>query len=493
MGPKPLALLFLALTGAFGAACAMSACVGDDGGDIAGTSTSDDGGTSDATTPPPATLKANGLPCGGGTECATGQCADGVCCDSTCDGICEKCNLPGSVGACSPIPDATDPDNECPTTPLDNDAGAPVDAGADSGPPVDAGPVFNTPDGGYPAVMTSQCAGHCNGKRACAYAGTTTTCGTSVCGNSTEQGRATCDGAGHCLYGIEECSAYSCPNGAPGCNTSCSSSSDCLSTYYCDGPTNTCKLKLSNGTICTNVTQCQSGVCDAAAGVCCNADCTATPGGTCAQHGSIGTCTCSACSGPGGCALYYADVDGDGFGDMHGTVANGGAKYGCALASDGPAPANYIADHTDCFDSAAPIANSVHPGQTDYFEQPYNNSGGQESFDYDCSSQVEKETPEAGCKFANYHSYFQQQDRAQVIGPIQENGYCTFDATCADTDETAAHSASGRNGCTTNNAPGFQSTVACGATGASYTCGGCSAAGQTASYSYAGDLTQRCH
>jgi hypothetical protein len=34
------------------------------------------------------------------TDCGSGHCADGVCCSSTCGGVCERCDLEGSVGTC---------------------------------------------------------------------------------------------------------------------------------------------------------------------------------------------------------------------------------------------------------------------------------------------------------------------------------------------------------------------------------------------------------
>lgn len=93
-------------------------------------------------------LRSNGDACASGLVCESGSCADGVCCDTACDGACVACDL--VAGECTPLPDGTDPDDECATecdgagacravpdagsttadTGLDPDAGGARDAGA---------------------------------------------------------------------------------------------------------------------------------------------------------------------------------------------------------------------------------------------------------------------------------------------------------------------------------------------------------------------------
>ena len=46
----------------------------------------------------------NGVDCATGGECQSGACQQGVCCAGPCTGNCKSCALPGSRGACTPIP-----------------------------------------------------------------------------------------------------------------------------------------------------------------------------------------------------------------------------------------------------------------------------------------------------------------------------------------------------------------------------------------------------
>lgn len=53
-------------------------------------------------------LRTTGVACTANTQCQSGFCADGVCCNSACSGSCDRCNLAGTGGTCSPAP-ANDP------------------------------------------------------------------------------------------------------------------------------------------------------------------------------------------------------------------------------------------------------------------------------------------------------------------------------------------------------------------------------------------------
>ncbi|MFH1402966.1 MAG: GLUG motif-containing protein [Candidatus Altiarchaeota archaeon] len=58
-------------------------------------------------------LKWTGVSCGDGSECDSGNCVDGVCCDTACAGACKDCDVAGSEGTCTNIPDGQDPEGEC--------------------------------------------------------------------------------------------------------------------------------------------------------------------------------------------------------------------------------------------------------------------------------------------------------------------------------------------------------------------------------------------
>jgi hypothetical protein len=465
----------------------------------------DAGGDGTATPPPPPPPggKANGAPCAAGGECSSGQCADGVCCDSACNGVCEKCNLPGKVGQCEPIPDGEDPDNECPTIPLPApEAGAPPDASdaaTDAGDaasdavatpdaPIDAGTPINLPEGGINPDDT-KCAGKCNGKRACAYPDSTKTCGDTFCNTPSTQGRGACDGQGHCVLRVESCSAYSCPTGEDGgmpstaCRTSCTAESDCLPTHYCDN--GTCKPKLANGTACQSVAQCQSGHC--VSNVCCNDECNVT-GGSCTSTGNVGRCVCPACPG-GTCKLWYRDRDGDGYGDMNATVQNGDAIPGCVNnPADGgpPAPpqAGFVENNTDCYDVNDTRGRYVHPGQTAYFDIGY---GPNNSFDYDCSGTIEKETPEfpgGSCGVCQKPIFGCNKGSCTAVG--QQGSF--------DCNEYGICGTRVCFGCFTGATSGFLSSVACGQAAYRYYCGTCaSSSGSPPMTSSSTPEKQRCH
>jgi hypothetical protein len=69
-------------------------------------------------------LGGNGVSCTASAQCQSGNCVDGVCCNASCTGLCQACNVAGSIGACTNVPSNTDPANECAGTAVCNGAGA---------------------------------------------------------------------------------------------------------------------------------------------------------------------------------------------------------------------------------------------------------------------------------------------------------------------------------------------------------------------------------
>ncbi|MGE3635595.1 MAG: hypothetical protein AB7P00_37165, partial [Sandaracinaceae bacterium] len=106
----------------------------------------------------------NGSACTSALECATGNCVDGVCCDGECAGQCESCAVPGRLGACTP--------------------------------------VLGNPRNGRTACDSdgTDCRGLCDGanRAACRYPGSETRCRDASCVSSVATEEASCDGAGSC-------------------------------------------------------------------------------------------------------------------------------------------------------------------------------------------------------------------------------------------------------------------------------------------------------
>lgn len=145
-----------------------------------------------------------GTPCAGAAECATGFCVDSVCCDAACTGACQACSTAkkgqGSDGACGPIKNGTDPDNEC--------------------------------AGQAPATCKQN--GQCNGAGACALHAQGTQCSPGACAGTTQTNPSQCDGVGMCVAGTQSMciDGYTCVGDK--CTTSCTTNSECAPGYECD-------------------------------------------------------------------------------------------------------------------------------------------------------------------------------------------------------------------------------------------------------------------
>ena len=191
----------------------------------------------------------DGRPCQQESQCKSGLCVDEVCCDVKCDGACQACDLPGSVGTCCSVPAGQDPAKEC-------------------------------------TGQHAKCGGACDGKGACAYALISTTCASASCKAGSLM-RHLCDGKGACGSKTETCGGYVCETGGQKCKTSCGGEPDCTTGFFClQGK---CVGQAADGSPCgTNNDACQSGYC--VDGVCCNEQCDAECR-ACNLSGFKGTCS----------------------------------------------------------------------------------------------------------------------------------------------------------------------------------------------------------
>ena len=174
--------------------------------------------------------------CANAAECASGFCADGVCCRSSCEGLCQTCSAPSSLGVCTFVQVGVSPrgTTDCPTS-------APSSCGMD---------------------------GTCDGKGGCRRYVNGTACGADFCLNDSEVTASTCDGTGSCIAGVNiVCSPYQCDPSVGTCFVSCTSNAQCSGGFTCNGG--------SCGTIpqmpCQDNTECASGFCSQ--GACCQRAC----------------------------------------------------------------------------------------------------------------------------------------------------------------------------------------------------------------------------
>lgn len=185
-------------------------------------------------------FSALGNVCQDGGECESGFCVDGVCCESVCAGICEACSkAKGSLvdGQCRPVPDGSDPDQEC-------------------------------EDQGVAACSQD---GNCNGQGACRLFPPQTLCDPATCQGSASTGfvvvEGRCAGVGACETSQKDCGLYGC--GAGSCLSSCKVDADCSGVARCLG--GQCSPKNADGTPCAEAAACLSGQC--VDGVCCESAC----------------------------------------------------------------------------------------------------------------------------------------------------------------------------------------------------------------------------
>ncbi len=239
-------------------------------------------------TTPPAMKKPMGQACGCHEECNSGFCVDGVCCSSACGGPCLACNVQGSMGQCTPVPDGQ--------------------------PPVDPAQCMKQP--------ASSCGfdGLCNGLGGCRRHPDGTECAPGRCAGNGIVGGKQCNDGSCSAEATVACFPYGCDGSSNKCFARCTSDSQCAGEPCRDGQCG----KKSPGAVCQTGAECESGSC--ADGVCCNVACSG-PCVSCKEPGKMGQCTpvaagapdphgicpveppetcgsSGACNGLGGCARY---------------------------------------------------------------------------------------------------------------------------------------------------------------------------------------------
>jgi hypothetical protein len=251
-----------------------------------------------------------GNTCTGGWQCNSGYCTDGVCCDKYACGTCERCDLPGHDGICTPT---TGSDDTClaPKSCVVQTIGESTVGicgyvrGAACMSPADC-QSGSCVDG---VCCDSVCGGECQKCNLVGFEGTCLPVPASA--QSTGRGGA--------------CAPRVCDGQNPFCPSLCSSDALCAPTYYCGAggqclpqrtQAQTCDLAAGANCLVAGCRVCATGHCTD--GVCCDSDCTdgcqdcAT--GTCTMRasGSIGRASCGQylCAGQTSCATSCGS-DGD--------------------------------------------------------------------------------------------------------------------------------------------------------------------------------------
>ncbi len=249
--------------------------------------------------------RANGQPCAGATECASGDCVEDVCCDAACSAPCTSCRgalTGGDDGTCAPVTAGEDPVDDCGLCSACDGAGG-CEPATDGTDPLDD----CTPDG----ANTCGADGFCNGTGACrAAAPEGTSCGAATCTDAQSTDPA-CDGVGSCVAVPTACEPYACAGSA--CGTDCAAGSDCADGYHCAAgvcvASGTCTtdgvsvLTSAGETSCAPY-RCDEGACLRECGD--TADC--APGHFCEKAGAGGSCVAASEAQPAdeGCGCRAA-------------------------------------------------------------------------------------------------------------------------------------------------------------------------------------------
>ncbi len=206
--------------------------------------------------------------CSSDDECGSGSCTDGVCCKTRCDGQCEACDVPGKIGACTPI----------------------------SGKPHGSKRAACS-EGAGSLCQALECDGAKDAKRCVAFVNKgDVACKAVHCDGETSVPTSYCDGAGNCQTpAATKCGRNACDAKQGTCKTSCATTDDCAAGFGClEGVCAEVARCNADGTISTTpdgkTTGCAPYVCDV--GGTCKRSCSAAAD---CQVGFVCDATTSAC------------------------------------------------------------------------------------------------------------------------------------------------------------------------------------------------------
>lgn len=235
-----------------------------------------------------------GQGCVGTSDCSSGlSCMDNVCCKSACGGVCEVCSAAKGAtqsGTCTPLPANGTPqaskgscgvlcngtsgacpsgcqnDSNCEATKYCDQSGACVSRKA-NGASCNLAAGADCLVAGCRACTSNQCVDGVCCDSAC-NGGPCDTCAQAAGASANGTCTTLPKGASPAPPG---CPGFLCGGGSAACPSTCASSSDCASGYFCSA--GSCLPKKAQGSDCTAQEQCGSGL-FCSDGVCCNAQCT---------------------------------------------------------------------------------------------------------------------------------------------------------------------------------------------------------------------------
>lgn len=230
-------------------------------------------------------------------QCLSGACVDGVCCDNACSGACDRCNLRGFEGSCTPLAAGTTV-AACGSYTCDGISGACPAACSQDSHCVSSRWCDGTTCApkrvqGQGCLRDEVCqSGHCANSYCCDLACNNACDACNVLGLE-----GSCSAAPAGATPAPACGSYVCNGLSVGCPVTCATDADCTASAFCNN--NVCEPARVLGQSCSRDRACGSGHC--ADAVCCDQPCngacdTCFPAsGTCTAlaRGALGTPSCS--------------------------------------------------------------------------------------------------------------------------------------------------------------------------------------------------------